>query len=426
MITPDFLNDIIIATEEVVSRLNEQLVEQISEAIAYAFYKGFDDIIIPATIADLHKVMQSGYTLDEIQLLIEKNLPYIEKEIRKAFLESAQEIAKYNDDFTKLLIDTEEINVDYPEFTHEGIPESAADLNMTKNEIITLEEAYKRTQGTLKNITQTTADEAYSDYVQGCDDAWMKIQAGMAPDKAIAESVDDLAKKGISAVSYPSGREDSVDVAVARAARTGINQANSEIILKRCAELGVGYVKVSQHLGARYTKKNDWTNHMWWQGKTYSLDWDSPVLNQILLEANVTEEQFQYLNEVREKLKDMDMKKYPDFVETCGYGKVDGIIGINCRHTFQMWFPDVNIDNEPPLDDEESKKRYDAEQKQRAMERAMRKTRRRIKALQAIKPQTDEAKAKIKELKQLLKEQGEAYKAFCDENNLPYYYERTR
>ena len=59
------------------------------------------------------------------------------------------------------------------------------------------------------------------------------------------------------------------------------------------------------------------------------------------------------------------------------------------------------------------------------MERAMRKTRRRIEAQKSIE-QTEEVKEKLANLKPLLKKQGEKYADFCKENNLKPDYQRTR
>ena len=59
------------------------------------------------------------------------------------------------------------------------------------------------------------------------------------------------------------------------------------------------------------------------------------------------------------------------------------------------------------------------------MERAMRKTRRRIEAQKSIE-QTEEVKEKLANLKALLKKQGEKYADFCKENNLQPDYQRTR
>ena len=32
------------------------------------------------------------------------------------------------------------------------------------------------------------------------------------------------------------------------------------------------------------------------------------------------------------------MEEYPDFIETTGYGEVDGLCGVNCRHSFSPFY----------------------------------------------------------------------------------------
>ena len=82
------------------------------------------------------------------------------------------------------------------------------------------------------------------------------------------------------------------------------------------------------------------------------------------------------------------MEEYPDFVSTCGYGDVTGILGANCRHNYSPFIPgimqrtytDEELENIDPPDFEfEGKKytHYEATQQQRAIERAVRKWRRR-------------------------------------------------
>lgn len=422
MITPEYLNRVILGVENIVADLNESLIKKIAERISTAFYQGEDRIIIPASIADMEKIAQSGWSLEEIKQMIMHELPNIQFEINEAFLESAAEIDKYVYDFTKLLIDENNIDAKMPQFTYEGIPRSAKDLNMTRNEIIKLENAYRRTNGTVKNICQSSASEAYQDYIKGCDNAYMKVQAGMAPDRAISESIKELAEKGITCVQYDSGHKDTIETAISRAVRTGVNQANSEIILQRGASLGITHVKVSQHLGARVTKVDDFTNHSWWQGKIYSLDWKSGILQDF--DYSEVERKFSFFDKIKEKLSKAK-KTYPDFEKTCGYGQIEGIIGINCRHTFMLWTPSLSDREEPQIDQDENERVYKLQQKQRAMERAMRKTRRELEALKSIQPQDENTKDEISVLKKKLREQGEAYKAFCDKNNLQPQYART-
>lgn len=421
MITPEYLNEVIQGTEGAVNRLNNKLMLKIVENIITAFYNG-DRLLMPSTIQELHRIIQSGHTLEELQKIIEDAMPSLQKEIKQAFYESANVIAEYNYEFTRMLIENARMNIAMPEYTFENIPKSAKDLHMTKAEILKLENAYKRTMGTVKNITQSTAINGQSIYVQACDDAFMDAQAGKNPDRAVADIIDRVSKAGVTRVQYPSGHVDKSDVAIARAVRTGINQANSEIILTRASEMGIQYVKVSQHLGARVTKHNDYTNHMWWQGKIYSLDWSKDILVKNMASVPLEDKEFGYLQRIKEKLMREKKFNYPDFVDTCGYGEIEGIIGINCRHTFQMWNPAVNIDNNTPIPDDENEARFRQEQAQRAMERKIRKLKGEREALEKLP--NDYINENIAYLTQQINAEVTRLSDFCKKYNLPYYSDR--
>lgn len=81
------------------------------------------------------------------------------------------------------------------------------------------------------------------------------------------------------------------------------------------------------------------------------------------------------------------MEKYPDFVTTCGLGSVTGIGGANCRHSFwpfiegvsERTYTDEELENiDPPPFEFEGQEytRYEATQKQRQIERTIRKLKR--------------------------------------------------
>lgn len=107
------------------------------------------------------------------------------------------------------------------------------------------------------------------------------------------------------------------------------------------------------------------------------------------------------------------MAEYPDFVETCGYGSVTGILGVNCRHNFHPFIlgimePTYTAEQlkkiDPPPFEYEGKEytHYEATQKQRQIERTIRKLKREKAAYQSAGLELDAqtAGAKINLLKQ--------------------------
>lgn len=164
-------------------------------------------------------------------------------------------------------------------------------------------------------------------------------------------------------------------------------------------------VEVSAHIGARNTGTGP-ENHESWQGKIYR--WSS-----------------------RPK---QSKGRYPDFITTTGYRTGPGLGGWNCRHTF---YPFVEGVMEPTysssdLDAMKGKKRemsfegrqydgYTATQKQRQIERTIRKLKREQTAYKAA-GLTEEYQAVAARIRRLNAE----YKAFSEAADLPLQRERMR
>lgn len=304
MITPEYLNRIVQATEDSVSELHTYLIGRIARHIASFFGNGKNAELRPTEISMIHRMAESGKVYEDIEKEITKHYPVIEKEIQQAFLNSAAEISKANTEFEKDIVRAEKLDIKVPENDINGIPKTAKDLNLTDHEVRLLEADYKRTKGTVKNLARTTANASQTAFIEACDKAIVKVQHGMSPSAAITETIVEVADKGVGVVLY-GNRTTNIEVAIARAVRTGINQANAHIVLQRCAELGVGYVAVSEHYGARVTDKNDYTNHSWWQGKAYKLNWSDPVLSdyQQSLPEDLRKQGFEHIAAIREALK---------------------------------------------------------------------------------------------------------------------------
>ena len=157
----------------------------------------------------------------------------------------------------------------------------------------------KQTNGTMANITATTANTATEQFERALDRAWLQTASGAFDYKtAVRRCVADLASTGLEAVRYPSGHVDTLEVAVRRAVVTGVNQSTCRLQMERCKEVGCDLVEVTAHVGAR-------PSHAQWQGKIYSISGKHP--------------------------------KYPPLSET-GYGTGAGLGGWNCRHNmFPFW-----------------------------------------------------------------------------------------
>lgn len=203
--------------------------------------------------------------------------------------------------------------------------------------------------------------------------------------EAIYNAVSELASQGIKAVTYPSGHTDWADVAVRRAVMTGISQTAGQMQLDLAAEMGCDLVEVTSHMGAR-------PSHAEWQGKVYSISGKS--------------------------------KKYPKLSTATGYGRGDGLKGWNCRHDFYPFFEGISERANLPVDVTENNRQYELSQKQRAMERSIRATKRRLAAYDGALADTDDEVLKRKlqnnfdRHSAILKTKEKRLSEFCDKNGL--------
>lgn len=291
--------------------------------------------------------------------------------------------------------------------------------HLTPDEKKILDAAYKRTKGEIKNLTRTTAGNMNQQFIKSCDAAWWKAKHGTDAATAIREAIDEVSRFGAH-VTYKSGRKMTVEAAVRMCVLTGINQANTEITLQLCADTGCRNVLVSSHIGARYTDHDEPANHQSWQGKVYSLS--DELLKKFGYEEKPEKKNlFWKMKEFFQKFRKTE--KYPDFETVTGYGTIEGFAGIWCRHTMQLFQKGMSNSQEQ-FNEEENNKKYDLYQKQRAMERKIRDTKRRwYDAKHAVKSANNEEliaglKEDERKLKKLFDEQFDRYSSFCKQNGL--------
>lgn len=240
------------------------------------------------------------------------------------------------------------------------------------------------------------------DMAQGALDLWNRCVAeavtnvntgAETAERAIHKAVRRMMREGVSTVTYrdpTTGRQtvtNRIDVAVRRHVRTQIAQDGMRRTLDVCGQAGIRLVEVSSHGGAR-------PEHARWQGRVYSLDGTVEVGG----------------------------KTYKDFYAETGYGKVDGLGGANCRHSFGPWIPGTprKYDPEPShpsgLDNDEI---YKLTQGQRRRERDIRQTKRELSGAQLIADK-DASLANIAEVERLkakLRGQQECMRRYIDEAN---------
>lgn len=381
MLTPDYLQKIAEGAEEIASQLHDYIIQQIVDRMMIRLGRGDDYLLTSSDRWRIQVLQDAGYLLEDITAELSKYTKRQEKEIKAAMEEAGVKALEYDDKIYRAA----------------GL--SPMPLTQSPALIRLMERSYNATLGEWRNMTRTTAQAAQRQFINECDMAYNKVMSGaVAYNTAVKEAVEAIASGGVY-VNYPSGRKMTVEAATARAVRTGIAQAAGDISIKRMEEMDWDCILVSGHIGARTGDGGQNPgNHLYWQSAFYSRTG-----------------------------KD---KRLPDFVSTTGYGTGEGLCGWGCRHSFG---PGDGVNNPyKDIQTADNVRMEKLEQRQRLLERRVRKTKREVMGLQeAVEKCQDEA-AKF-ELQQaldrksyLLSRQNKAYNDFCEQNGLRKQSERLQ
>lgn len=259
--------------------------------------------------------------------------------------------------------------------------------------------SYDEIEKTFLQLNKTIEEQVKKTYTDIVTQTYIKTSSGMySYQEAILESLDELGNKGISALTYQdkNGTVKNYDVVgtVRRdllvATRGLAGKVNEEII----KESGHHIVRVTNHLGARIGNGGEnYTNHAWWQEKQFFC-WN--------YDGKATEEE----------------KKLPDFMEHCNYGDVQGIVGINCKHIFTVWYGSLEKDK-LDFSYQENEEEYKKSQQQRYLENGVRKWKRKQVVANKVKDKEGYEKASKK-----AKEWQDRLSTFTNENDLKRDYSR--
>ena len=280
----------------------------------------------------------------------------IEKEIKKAFNASYPEMFELYDkvinwEYVRNKGIYEQINAEYIPFEENGqlkqITEAIIDQSFDDLENVTNSLGFYLDYGNGKKVL-TPLSQVYTKYL---DAACYDIVTGAFDyNSVLRRVVTQLTNSGLRQIDYSSGRANRVDVAARRAVMTAVSQITGKISEYNAQKIGTEYFEVEWHAGARPT-------HSVWQGRIWS----------------------------KEQL-----------YSVCGLGTVTGLLGANCYQTYYPFFPGISQRNwtdewldakneeeaEPKTFDGKEYTLYEAKQRQRQMETAMRAQREKVKLLQ--------------------------------------------
>ncbi|MCI1951783.1 MAG: phage minor capsid protein [Clostridiales bacterium] len=321
VLPPEYLSD---AADDIVW-LYSGLDEEIIKAIVKALLK--NGRITDTAAWQIARAQDAGMLYDEIVKQAVKYSNKADSEVRAAFEEAGAMAVSYD-----------------------GKIYAAAGLNiaMSPSAQALLNAGLIKTNGYLRNLTLTTASSAQTAYIEAASIAELQVSSGAFDYITSVRSAIQKISDNASWITYPTGHHDRIDVAVRRSVLTGVNQTCAQVSVGLADDMGCDLVETTAHIGAR-------PEHAVWQGKVFSRSGNN--------------------------------RKYPDFVTNTRYGYGDGLCGWNCRHSFMPFFEGLSESAYPKQNLDEYKNKtvnyrgekmsyYDATQRQRAMERCIRDTKR--------------------------------------------------
>lgn len=293
----------------------------------------------------IYRLHELGMSKREIKKAIAENLDLSKAEIKELYNDILQKGYEWDDSIYKT--------------------KGKARIPLEENEGLQrlLSAVSEQTSGELKNISQSLGfavkqpdgklkfTQAADFYQQSLDNAIMGIASGAFDyNTVIKKVISDMTNSGLRTVDYATGWSNRADVAARRSVMTGLSQLTAKMNEDNAKELGTDYFEVTWHSGAR-------PSHQEWQGKVYS-------------------------------------KKELETI--CGLGTVTGLCGANCYHDYYPFIPGISErsytdeelaqmnaeENKPVKYGDKEYTKYEALQRQRKLETAMRAQRQKIHLLE--------------------------------------------
>lgn len=248
-----------------------------------------------------------------------------------------------------------------------------------------IKNSYKSLDSTFKMIKTKALESANKNYMGILDQSYLEVSSGIySYDESIKRGIKKMTDKGITVATYKRKNgaivQYNIEACVRRDTLTAVNQTASATVMATLDDLGTDYVEVSSHLGARVSD-DPIANHAEWQGKVYKVNGSD--------------------------------EKYKNLVEATGYGSIEGLAGVNCRHRMFPFFVGISQPTQIRYDSEENKKQYELEQGQRKLEREVRKAKKEYECMKSA-----DNKEGMKEAKEKRKKAIDKLIDYCDKNNL--------
>lgn len=239
MLSPDYLKDVSDDAVKLYSKLENSILKDVVRRL-----KNTDFEMTESARYQIQVVQEAGLLYDDIIDKISRYSGESKKVVKKTFEKSAIQALKYDDKIYK----------------KQGL--NPIPIKQSKTMLDLLKTTLNKTNGSLYNLTLTTADTTQTRFIEALDDAYLQISSGAFDYNTAIKNATKKFANGIQ-VEYDSGYKTNIKSAVQRAVMTGVNQTCLKMQELRAEEMGCDLVEVTAHGGAR-------PDHAEWQGKIYS------------------------------------------------------------------------------------------------------------------------------------------------------------
>ena len=370
MLTPDQITALRDMSGQVVDPIVDFLIEDIARRVSEAGQ------LTGTASYQVWQAQKLGLSQNELKKELQKRLNVSQAQVEQLLTQAAE--TGYNFDISR-----------FP--TADALPFAE---NTSLQQI--LDATVKLAQDDLTNVTQTIGfitpdgkcEELTKAYRKTCDFAFQKVVNGAQDyNSAIRDATRQLAEKGIRTIDYESGVHTSLEAAVRRNIMGGLGLMNEQITQQNHDDLGCDGWEISAHGGSA-------PDHEDIQGKQYS------------------DKEFEKLNNSPERRRIGTLN--------CGHSAMPIILGVNDPQYTDEELEEFRRQNEAGIDFEgKHYTLYEATQRQRSLERSIRKTKRKI----LIDEATGDAE-KLQWDQIRLVRTREEYHRFSKAAGLPEQYER--
>lgn len=324
----------------------EEKIEKAIKSLVDMYSQIENDLLIKIASHFLHndEFLNSDYwrikKLDEMGLFNQEIIDYIARYSNKTKLEIMKALEQIGIDTINLdnlnrLFEDEILKVD---------PNVLKENYVIKNMI---NSAYNDLSQRFIQMSKQIEESTRNAYLNIVEKAYLETSMGThSYQKSITNAIDSLGNRGLTTLEYKitdaNGsvkgiRSYDISSTVRREVLTASRQLSNNINMVVANELDCEYLYLSEHVKCR-------PDHFDWQGTII---------------------------------------KKENLVPITDYGSITGLAGINCAHYFEPYFGDARGNDLKKISKEEATKQYELSQKQRYLERGVRKWKRKANMFKA-------------------------------------------